>query len=429
LSIQVVEANRDDQRYPPSGPKSAGLEPILERARRSSFFRRKLEAAGIETGRGLDWAHWLAIAPTAKDELRAVASPASDLWIVGRDEVVEYWRSGGVTGRPLFYPRTAGDLENSLQAFERCLRFAGVTAADTFMCSLPIGVHPAGQQTVRAAERIGAAAIWAGAGSQTPSAAQVELVHELGATVWCGMPSFGTNLGHIAEAAGRPLADSRVRLVVTTAEMLTPAKRALLERLWGARVVDVFGMSEITLMGVECRRRPGLHVWREHSFCEVLDGETLKPAAPGEIGVLCVTPVAGGEAIPFLRWLSGDVVRIELGCDCDAAAHPRLVHSGRTLAFSKVRGVNLNHAEVEDALYGIAGLLDFRVSITADERILVEVEVSSGACGAPIERVQGLFSQRFGVRAEATAVERGTIAKSVDTQVKAQRFVDRRPQP
>src|SRR6185436_4701234 len=104
------------------------------------------------------------------------------------------------------YPRTARDLENSLAAFERCLRFAGVTAADTFMCSLPIGIHPAGQQTVRAAEQIGAAAIWAGAGSQTPSAAQVDLVHELGATVWCGMPSFGTNLGHIAEAAGRPLA-------------------------------------------------------------------------------------------------------------------------------------------------------------------------------------------------------------------------------
>ncbi len=239
------------------------------------------------------------------------------------------------------------------------------------------------------------------------------------------MPSFGTNLGHLAEAAGRPLADSGVRLVVTTAEMLSPAKRALLERLWGARVVDVFGMSEITLMGVECGRRPGLHVWREHSFCEVLDADTLTPVPLGEAGVLCVTPVAGGAAIPFVRWISGDVVRLELECDCEAAAHPRLVHSGRTLAFSKVRGTNLNHAEVEDALYGVSGLLDFRVSITADERIVVEVEVSSTEL---IQTVEKLFSERFGVRAEATAVERATIAKSVETQVKAQRFVDRRSQ-
>ncbi len=180
---QVVEASHDDHGYPRGGPKAAGLERIIERARQSVFFRRKLEAAGIVAGQGLDWDHWRAIPPTTKDELRAVASAPDDLWIVGRDEVVEYWRSGGVTGRPLFYPRTAGDLENSLAAFERCLRFAGVTAADTFMCSLPIGVHPAGQQTVRAAERVGAAAIWAGAGSQTPSSTQVELVHELGATV------------------------------------------------------------------------------------------------------------------------------------------------------------------------------------------------------------------------------------------------------
>ncbi|MGH7804010.1 MAG: phenylacetate--CoA ligase family protein, partial [Candidatus Binatia bacterium] len=314
----------------------AELERAAVRAWQAPFFRKKLQAAGFAPGTWLDWNRWRAIPPTTKDELRAMPSFSDEVLVAPRDEIAEYWRSGGVTGRPLFYPRTHADIEASLEGFANALRLCGVGGSDVFLCSLPIGIHPAGQQTARAAELLGAAAIWAGAGNQTPSAAQIELVHELRATVWCGMASFGLHLGHLAEAAGKSLADSAVHTVITTAEVLSPKKRELLERLWGARVLDMFGMSEVTLMGAECGRRPGLHVWRTHSFCEVLDEGTLEPVKPGEVGVLCVTPLRTGNAVPFLRWLSGDVVRIEEGCDCAHRDDPRLIHAGRTLAFFKV---------------------------------------------------------------------------------------------
>ena len=397
------------------------LERAVARARKAPFFQRKLAAVPPETP--LDWERWRAIPPTTKDELRALADFYGEVVIAPPAEIAEYWRSGGVTGRPLFYPRTHADIEASLEGFANALSLCGVRASDVFLCSLPIGIHPAGQQTARAAEQIGAAAIWAGAGNQTPSAAQIELVHELGATVWCGMPSFGLHLGHLAEAAGRPLAESKVHTVITTAEVLSPKKRELLERLWGARVRDMFGMSEVTLMGAECGRRPGLHVWRTHSFCEVLDPDTLEPVKPGDAGVLCVTPLQTANAVPFLRWLSGDVVRLERGCDCERADDPRLVHAGRTLAFFKVKGVNLNHAEMEEALYGLEGLRDFRVIVRADDLLAVEVEGS----GATLEgAVTSLFGDRFGIRVVVTILERGTIARSLEGQIKAQRFVDER---
>ncbi len=413
--------------YPVTGPTAIGLDRSVALASRSRFFARKLAAAGVSAGRPLDWDTWLEIPPTTKDELRAIGSAEEELWIVPREEVSEFWRSGGVTGRPLFYPRTAGDVEESLVAFARCVRFAGVTPRDVFMCSLPIGIHPAGQQIVRAAERLGAATLWAGAGNQTPSAAQVDLVHDLGVTVWCGMASFGLHLAHLAEAAGRPFPDSRVHTVITTAEMLSPAKRALLAKLWSARVVDVFGMSELALMGVECGCRPGLHIWSQHFFCEVLDTETLRPVEEGEVGVLCNTPITGNTAIPFLRWLSGDVVRLEHGCECEAAAHPRIVHSGRTLSFVKVKGVNLNQAEVEDALYATPQVVDFRVTVTPEERLVVEIESAAGAEKEAESNVDSLFQNRFGVRAEVSLLGRGTIARALEGELKAQRFVDRRP--
>ncbi len=65
------------------------------------------------------------------------------------------------------------------------------------------------------------------------------------------------------------------------------------------------------------------------------------------------------------------MVRLEAGCDCAEPSQPRLVHCGRTLGFFKVKGINLNHAEVEDSLYQIPGLVDFRVSVTPQERLLV----------------------------------------------------------
>jgi phenylacetate-CoA ligase len=425
-ALSVAAALRAGVAYAAAGPASVGLAGAIARARRSRFFANKLAAAGIADEGPIDWERWLAIPPTTKEELRAVGAPEHELWIVGREDVAEFWRSGGVTGRPLFYPRTAADVADSLDAFARCLAFAGVSAEDTFLCSLPIGVHPAGQQAVRAAERIGAATIWAGAGNQTPSLAQVDLVHDLGATVWCGMPSFGLHLAHLAEAAGRPLDRSAVRTLITTAEVLSNPKRSLLERLWGARVVDVFGMSEITLMGAECGRRPGLHVWKEVSFCEALDAQTLRPVAAGETGVLCVTPIAGGRALPFLRWLSGDLVRLEAGCECDEPSHPRLVHCGRTLGFFKVKGVNLNHAEVEDGLYQIPALVDFRVSVTPQERLLVELEGAEPLRAELGAAVEALFLARFGLSCDVAFVERGAIARSLEGQIKAQRFVDRR---
>ena len=402
------------------------LTRAADRARRAPFYARRLAAAGVEPGTLLDADRWRSIPPTTKEELRAVERFTDDLVIVRPEEIAEFWRSGGVTGRPLFYPRTHADVAASLDAFGTAAAVCGVRASDVFLCSLPIGIHPAGQQMLRAVQRLGAATVWAGAGNQTPSSAQVELVHDLGATVWCGMPAFGLQLGHLAEGLGRPLAGSRVHTVITTAEPLSGTKRALLERLWGAQVRDMFGMSEITLMAAECGRRPGLHVWREHSFCEVLDPETLKPVPAGEAGVLCVTPLRTTNAVPFLRWLSGDVVRMEWGCECARRDDPRLVHAGRTLAFFKVKGVNLGHAELEEALYGVDRLRDFRVVVTRDDRLRVDVECAEGAADSVLGRVSSLLAERFGIRAAVRNVPQGSIAATLDGQVKAQRFLDER---
>ena len=408
-----------------ASPAEAGLDAALARAAGSPFYRERMAAAGIASGAGLDWDRWRRLPPTTKEEMRELADFYGTFCTPERAQAREYWRSGGVTGRPLLYPQTADDLEDIFDVCEKMQTHLGIGPGDTVMCSFPIGLHPAGQMMIRTAERLGAATVWAGAGSQTPSNFQVDLIHDLGVTVWMGMASYGLHLAHLAEAAGRPLARSRVRILVNAAELVSRSKRALLSELWDASVKDLLGLSELSCIGVQCAENNGFHVWTEHAFCEVLDPQTFETLEPGAAGVLCLTPLTGGRATPFLRFLSGDIVSIEIGCSCGLAT-PRIVHSGRTTGFFKVAGVNVNHAELEERLYTVPALRDFRVLATPRDRLLVEVEAAPGSEAAVAASVGQMVKATFEVRPQVKVLERGTIARDMESQLKPQRFLDQR---
>ncbi|MDE0060306.1 MAG: hypothetical protein OXP07_19485, partial [Defluviicoccus sp.] len=82
----------------------------VERARRSAFWRPRL--AGIDTARLDDPEEWSKIPILTKDELRAMTTERfyEDFCTIGGQPVCEYWRSGGSTGKPLFYPKTFEDI-------------------------------------------------------------------------------------------------------------------------------------------------------------------------------------------------------------------------------------------------------------------------------------------------------------------------------
>jgi phenylacetate-CoA ligase len=83
----------------------------VELARQAPFFRDRL--AGIDVDRLDDPAVWAKIPLLTKDALRQIPSERfhHEFCAAPRRDVVEYWRSGGVTGQPLFYPRSALDME------------------------------------------------------------------------------------------------------------------------------------------------------------------------------------------------------------------------------------------------------------------------------------------------------------------------------
>jgi phenylacetate-CoA ligase len=404
----------------------------FERARRADFWRGKLDH--IDADKLDDPREWRKIPILDKDQLRALSNDnfLARFNIAGDRPIAEYWRSGGSTGKPLFYPRTAEDVRYGILAAGRCWDCLGCRAGDLAHFSFPIGIHPAGQIWARSALDCGVGINWVGSGANASSLMQLDLIGALKPTVWMGMSSYGLHLANLAEASGVDLAGGTVRLVVTSAEPLSAAKREKLARQWGARVMDVFGMSEVGHMGAEDAAGGGFRIWSDMYVVEVLDETTGEPVAVGGTGTLVVTPLWTNNATPFLRWNSGDVVTLcdEGGGDGPYAAFPRIKHAHRTTGFFKVRGVNIDHADFEDFMFRRLEVSDFKCECLATEGndvLRVSIEIRRGASAADAaERTVAAIKATFEVRPEMVVLPLGTLAKEFEVSTKAPRFVDRR---
>src|SRR5581483_8807328 len=220
----------------------------VERALQSPFWQRRMPRLDLDRVHQPEL--WRRIPVLTKEALREIPAERfyDEFCIAPRSEVVEYWRSGGATGRPLFYPRSAEDMKHNLLTFERAWALIGATADDCAHVSFPLGVHPVAHLYARAAINLGIGTVWCVDGSNAPPETQLELIEQLKPTIWTGMASYGLHLANLAEVKGYDLARSTVKKLLVAAEPLSPVKRQKLERAWGAQVFDHFGMTEAALI-------------------------------------------------------------------------------------------------------------------------------------------------------------------------------------
>jgi phenylacetate-CoA ligase len=127
--------------------------------------------------------------------------------------------------------------------------------------------------------------------------------------------------------------------LITSAEVLEPADRELLERVFGCPVFNRYGCREVSVIASECTAHRGMHVMAEGLYLEI---ETpTGPAAPGQPGSILVTDLLN-DVMPLIRYRIGDMGAWASG-PCLCGRHlPRL---------EKVAG------RVTDFLVGCAGQL------------------------------------------------------------------------
>ncbi|HWI98775.1 MAG TPA: AMP-binding protein [Burkholderiales bacterium] len=410
----------------------------VERATRSPFWKKRLPSVNLEK---LDDPEvWRKIPILDKDTLRGLSDAQfyGEFCHAEHDGIAEYWRSGGVTGQPLFYPRSFRDIEVGLESFARTFDCAGAGRGERAHISFPLGIHPVGQIYLRCATSRGITVNWAGAGTSTPSPLQLELIRRLKPTIWLGMSSYALHLANLAEARGVEL--NSIKKIMTSAEPVSQAKRDKIERSFGAKLTDNFGMTEAGMMGSEWKEDEsglGFRIWTDLYLIEVLDPKSLDPVKEGGVGTLVVTALQTNNVTPFLRWSSGDLVTYgEADDERDGkkagpfSVFPRIKHAHRTAGFFKVRGVNLGHQDLEDFMFRHVEIGDFRAEVLnegGNDILRLSIEIRRGADRESFANaLSGKIKAAFELAPQVVVLETGTLAREFEANVKAVRFVDRR---
>jgi phenylacetate-CoA ligase len=404
----------------------------VERALHSPFWKRRIPSLNLER---LDEPEvWRKIPILDKDTLRALSDQQfyGEFCHTQHDGIQEYWRSGGVTGAPLFYPRSFRDMEAGLEAFARTFDCAGAGRGERAHVSFPLGIHPVGQVYARCAGSRGITVNWAGSGTSTPSVLQLELIQRLKPTIWLGMSGYALHLANLAEAKGVDLSKLGIKHVMCSAEPVSQAKRGKIERSWGAKLTDNFGMTEAGMMGAEDVPGAGFRIWSDLYYIEVLDPKSLEQAKEGEVGTLVVTALCSNNVTPFLRWSSGDLVTYSEAEDGKGpfSVFPRLKHAHRTAGFFKIRGVNLGHQDLEDFVFRHVEIGDFRAEVLnegGNDILRLSIELRRGADRESFAKaLSGNIKGAFELAPQVVVLETGTLATEFEADVKAVRFVDRR---
>jgi phenylacetate-CoA ligase len=417
--------------------QSEGKRAAVERALLSPFWKKRIPPLNL--AKLDDPEVWRHIPILDKDTLRALSDEQfyGEFCHTQHDGVAEYWRSGGVTGQPLFYPRSWLDIEVGLESFARTFDCAGAGRGERAHISFPLGIHPVGQIYSRCATSRGITVNWAGAGTSTPSPLQLELIQRLKPTIWLGMSSYALHLANLAEAKGIEISKLGIKHVMCSAEPVSQAKRDKIERSFGAKLTDNFGMTEAGMMGSEDVPGAGFRIWTDFYFIEVLDPRSLEPVKEGEVGTLVVTALQTNSVTPFLRWSSGDLVTYsEADDERDGkragpfAVFPRIKHAHRTAGFFKVRGVNLGHQDLEDFMFRHVEIGDFRAEVLnegGNDILRLSIEIRRGADRESFANaLSGKIKAAFELAPQVVVLETGTLAREFEANVKAVRFVDRR---
>jgi phenylacetate-CoA ligase len=195
-------------------------------------------------------------------------------------------------------------------------------------------------------QKLGAMVIPLGPGSVD---LQVQVIYELGATVYVGGLSFLNGiLNRAMELGYKPRHDFKLHTALAGGEMVHPALKKDMERDYGVRVFEGYSVGEAGLLGFNCIERQGLHI-TENVIVEIVDPKTGKQLGPGEVGEVVVTTLC--EEYPMIRMGTGDLSSyMDEPCSCGRTSRRLSGILGRTEEVIKVRGIFLYPHQVGEVV-------------------------------------------------------------------------------
>lgn len=313
------------------------------------------------------------------------------------DNVERFMATSGTTGLPVMFGMTGHDYRVLLkQQMERSLTAAGVQRGMRAYQGYGYGLW------------IGGPALDAGyAALNCPTSpigpGRGELVakwfKDHAYQVASMSPLWLMSLVNIAKEAGiDPKTDWSLKLAILGGQSVSAEFRAQLEAELpeGAITQNIYGTTEaggpvLAISTPESHAADELQLINEDTvLTEILDPDTLKPVAPGEVGEIVITTLSK-QASPVVRWRTRDLVRLSprpYDCPSGRIGMRRIGRIiGRTDDMIKVKGVIVFPSQIEDIIAATPGTAKEAWQIYVDKEAMtisnMTIAVESDGTGRP----------------------------------------------
>lgn len=419
-------------------PRAELRELQLKRLRKTAkavfsnvpLYRQRFTEAGIKPAdiRTLDDLRKLPF--TKKTDLRD--SYPFGLFAVPMSQVNRIHASSGTSGKSTVVGYTKKDLEVWADLMARCFYMVGVRPGDVFQNAANYGLFTGGLGIHAGAERLGCVTVPAGTGSTQK---QIEMIRDFGVKVMHCTPSYALYIAETCKKLGIEPGELPLRIGLFGAEPWSANTRRELEKSFGIKAYDSYGLSEMMGPGVafECTEQNGLHIWEDAFIVEVLD-KNGEPCAPGEKGELVLTTLCK-EALPLIRYRTGDITMImEDDCPCGRTAVRLNKFYGRADDMLIIRGLNVFPSQIEHVLMDMPEVGEyFQVvleRVNHMDEMTVKVEMSDKAFSGELGDLQKVtnsvakkLKDSLNLRTKVVLVDRGTLPR---VEGKSKKVVDLR---
>jgi len=270
-------------------------------------------------------------------------------------------QSSGTTGNPkrLFF--TEADQELTIDFFHYGI-FTLVSPGDRVLILLPGDIPGSVGDLLRIGlERGGITGIVHGL--VTNPEGTLEQIKRDNINVLIGIPTQVLSLARFKESQGSSFSLSLKSILLST-DYVPSAIVQELERTWGCKVFNHYGMTEMGLgVGLECEGFCGYHLREADLYIEIIDPSSGLPVVDGQLGEIVFTTLTR-SAMPLIRYRTGDMSRYIPGpCACNTVLKRlELVKSRDRVYLTQTDYLTM--ADFDEVLFALDNVLDFQLTLT-----------------------------------------------------------------
>ncbi|MEJ5103543.1 phenylacetate--CoA ligase family protein [Chryseobacterium sp. MYb328] len=339
----------------------------------SPFYQRMFKEKKINVGELRTLEDLQKIPVTTKNDLQ---QHNHDFFCIPPDKIVDYSTTSGTLGDPVTFGLSDGDLERL--AYNEAISFAcaGIQKGDVVQMITTIDKRfMAGLAYFLGLRKMGASVVRMGPGIPE---LQWDSIFRYKPKYLITVPSFLLKMIDYAEKHGLDYKNSSVYGAVCIGESIKNqdfTDNILSQKIkekWDIKLFSTYASTEMSTAFTECEFQIGGHHHPELIITEILDDEG-NIVKEGESGELTITTL-GVEAIPLLRFKTGDIVKAHYeACQCGRNTMRLGPVIGRKQQMIKYKGTTLYPPAMNDILNDFNNILCYQIVIQANEIGLDEI--------------------------------------------------------